>query len=78
LRGFKMYKSNNMPAGSNSKIALAGHISSVATAGTMLNVETLRDPTSFGDIVRGLHVYGRKVLRDEALVKAFWNTTSDA
>lgn len=78
LRGFKMYKSNNMPAGSNSKIALAGHISSVATAGTMLNVETLRDPTSFGDIVRGLHVYGRKVLRPEAMVKAFWNTTSDA
>jgi hypothetical protein len=78
LRGFKMYKSNNMPAGANSKIALAGHISSVATAGTMLNVETLRDPTSFGDIVRGLHVYGRKVLRPEAMVKAFWNTTSDA
>lgn len=78
LRGFKMYKSNNMPAGSASKIALAGHISAVATAGTMLNVESLRDPTSFGDIVRGLHVYGRKVLRDDALVKAFWNTTSDA
>jgi hypothetical protein len=78
LRGFKMYKSNNMPAGTNSSIALAGHISAVATAGTMLNVETLRDPTSFGDIVRGLHVYGRKVLRPEAMVKAFWNTTSDA
>ena len=78
LRGFKMYKSNNMPAGVNSSVAPAGHISSVATAGTMLNVETLRDPTSFGDIVRGLHVYGRKVLRPEALVKAFWNTTSDA
>ena len=77
LRGFKMYKSNNMPAGSNSSIALAGHISAVATAGTMLNVETLRGPTSFGDIVRGLHVYGRKLLRDDALVKAFWNTTSD-
>ena len=77
LRGFKMYKSNNMPAGSNSSIALAGHISAVATAGTMLNVETLRDPTSFGDIVRGLHVYGRKLLRDDALVKAFWNTTTD-
>lgn len=78
LRGFKMYKSNNVPAGTNSNIALAGHISAVATAGTMLNVETLRDPTSFGDIVRGLHVYGRKVLRSEALVKAFWNSTSDA
>jgi hypothetical protein len=32
----------------------------------------LRDPTSFGDIVRGLHVYGAKVLRDEAIVSAFY------
>jgi len=32
----------------------------------------LRDPTSFGDIVRGLHVYGAKVLRSEALVGAFY------
>jgi hypothetical protein len=60
LRGFQMYKSNNMPAGDDAFIALAGHISAVATAQTMLNVETLRDQDSFGDIVRGLHVYGRK------------------
>ena len=78
LRGFKMYKSNNLPAGSNANIALAGHMSAVSTAGTLLNVETLRDPTSFGDICRGLHVYGRKVLRNDALVKIFWNNTTDA
>ena len=78
LRGFTMYKSNNMPTGTNAKIALAGHISAVATAQTLLSVETLRDPESFGDIVRGLHVYGRKVLRPESLVKIFWNTTTDA
>lgn len=74
LRGFTMYKSNNMPVGTNAKIALAGHISAVATAQTMLNVETLRDTSSFGDIVRGLHVYGRKTLRPESLVKVFWKT----
>jgi|3_EtaG_2_1085321.scaffolds.fasta_scaffold01788_9 hypothetical protein len=78
LRGFKMYKSNNTPAGSNAKICLAGHMSAVATAGTLLNTETIRDQNSFGDIVRGLHVYGRKLLRDDALVKAFWNTSTDA
>lgn len=78
LRGFSMYKSNNMPSGTNAEIALAGHISAVATAQTMLNVETLRDQDSFGDIVRGLHVYGRKVLRPEALIKIFWNVTTDA
>ena len=28
-----------------------------------------RDPDSFSDIVRGLHVFGRKILRQEALVR---------
>ena len=73
LRGFDMYKSNNVAATSTAtgKI-LAGHISSTATAQTIISTEVLRDPTSFGDIVRGLHVYGAKVLRPEALVGAFY------
>jgi len=73
LRGFDMYKSNNVAATSTStgKI-LAGHISSTATAQTIISTEVLRDPSSFGDIVRGLHVYGAKVLRNEAIVGAFY------
>ena len=73
LRGFDMYKSNNIAAVSNAAgKCLAGHMSSTATAQTILSTEVLRDPTSFGDIVRGLHVYGANVLRDEALVSAFY------
>ena len=73
LRGFDMYKSNNIAGTSNATgKCLAGHMSSTATANTILSTEVLRDPTSFGDIVRGLHVYGAKVLRDEALVSAFY------
>ena len=73
LRGFDMYKSNNIAATSNAAgKCLAGHMSSTATANTILSTEVLRDPTSFGDIVRGLHVYGAKVLRDEAIVGAFY------
>jgi len=73
LRGFDMYKSNNVAAASTAtgKI-MAGHISSTATAQTIISTEVLRDPSSFGDIVRGLHVYGAKVLRPEALVTAFY------
>ena len=69
-----MYKSNNIAATSNATgKVLAGHISSsTATAQTILSTEVLRDPTSFGDIVRGLHVYGANVLRPEALVSAFY------
>ena len=73
LRGFNMYKTNNIAATSNAAgKCLAGHISSTATAQTITSTEVLRDPDSFGDIVRGLHVYGTKVLRGEALVSAFY------
>ena len=73
LRGFDMYKSNNIAATSNATgKVLAGHISSTATAQAITQTEVLRDPSSFGDIVRGLHVYGADVLRSEALVSAFF------
>jgi hypothetical protein len=73
LRGFNMYKSNNIaaPTTATGKV-LAGHISSVSTAQTITSTEVIRDPDSFGDIVRGLHVYGAKVIRPEALVSAFY------
>ena len=73
LRGFDMYKSNNIASTTNAAgKCLAGHMSSTATAQTITSTEVLRDPDSFGDIVRGLHVYGGKVLRGEALVSAFY------
>ena len=75
IRGFSMYKSSNVPATVNATATgqcLGGHMSSTATAQSILNIETLRDTNSFGDIVRGLHVYGRQVLRDDAIVKAVY------
>ena len=73
LRGFDMYKSNNIAATSNATgKVMAGHMSSTATANTILSTEVLRDPTSFGDIVRGLHVYGAIVLSGDALCSALY------
>lgn len=73
LRGFSMYKSNNIPAPTNAQAqCMAGHISSTATAQTITSTEVIRDPDSFGDICRGLHVYGVKVLRPESILKAFY------
>ena len=73
LRGFDMYKTNNIAATTNAAgKVIAGHMSAVSTAQTIVNTEVMRDPDSFGDIVRGLHVYGAKVLRPEALVSAFY------
>lgn len=74
LRGFKMYKSNNVPtpsgAGSPTHQILAGHMSAVSCAQSLSTVESIRDNDSFKDIVRGLLVWGRKVLRPEALALA--------
>jgi hypothetical protein len=42
-------------------------MSAVATANHIAKTELIRDPDSFADIVRGLHVYGRKVLRTDAV-----------
>ena len=69
IRGFQMYKSSNVPATTNATgQCLAGHMSSTATANHIAKIEVIRHPESFSDVVRGLHVFGRKVLRDNALV----------
>ena len=86
LHGFRVYSSNNLPAvgtgpgtsGTANQIAnygviVAGHDSAVATAEQINKVESYRDPDSFSDIVRGMHLYGRKILRPEALVRAIYN-----
>jgi hypothetical protein len=82
LHGFRVYVSNNLPSigtgssttgGTNANnygIIVGGHDSAVATAEQINKTETYRDPDSFADIVRGMHLYGRKILRPEALVNA--------
>jgi len=85
LHGFRVYVSNNLPSigtgsattggtnASNYGVMVAGHDSAVATAEQINKTETYRDPDSFADIVRGMHLYGRKILRPEALVNAKYN-----
>lgn len=50
-------------------IVLAGHISAMATASHIAKTEVVRSTESFSDVIRGLHVFGRKVLRQEAIVR---------
>jgi hypothetical protein len=68
LHGFTMLKSNNLPT--SGTVMLAGHKQATATATSILESEMIRNPNSFGNIYRGLLVYGRKVLRPKALVNA--------
>ena len=83
LAGFSCYKSTalNSTAGTDQvtlsgvatdaseNIIMAGHISAAATASHIAKTEVVRSTESFSDVVRGLHVFGRKVLRPEALVR---------
>ena len=76
LRGFQVYVTNNAPTYDTltvvetHSVMLAGHMSAVATANAITKTETFRDHDTFADVVRGLHVYGREVVRPEALTIA--------
>lgn len=75
IRNFKVYSSNNMPQSSSQsfELAYAGHMSAIATASQIAKTEVLRDPDTFADVVRGLHVYGRKALRTVAIAQAYYS-----
>jgi len=86
FHGFRVYTSSNLPAvgtgpgttgtanqNTNYGVIVAGHDSAVATAEQINKTETYRDPDSFADIVRGMHLYGRKILRPEAITTAKYN-----
>ena len=52
------------------RVMVAGTKHATSFAMTVNKTEPLRNQTDFGDIVRGLAVYGRKVVKPEALVVA--------
>lgn len=73
VRGFDLYVSNNIAATTNATgKCLAGAKASTATATAMSETESFRSTTSFNDTVRGLQVWGKKVLRPEGLVTAYY------
>jgi hypothetical protein len=66
---FMVYVSNNLPkTADNDSYLMAGTRDAISFASQMTNVETLRAQSTFGNIVRGLNVYGYKVVKPEALV----------
>ena len=86
IHGFRVYVSNALPAAgtgagtsgttaqsTNYGVIVAGQDDAVASAEQINKVENYRDPDSFADIVRGMHLYGRKILRPEALLTARYN-----
>lgn len=66
---FMIYVSNNLPkTGDGDTHLMAGTKDAITFASQMTNVETIRAQSTFGNIVRGLNVYGYNVIKPEALV----------
>ena len=71
--GLEIFKSNNLPDGPGAgagKYQLVGYRGACTVAEQLREVEAMRMEGQFGDLVRGLHLYGVKVTRPTGLVAA--------
>jgi hypothetical protein len=67
---FTLYVSHNLNVSSSKYSLIAGTKMGFTFASQMTEMETIRSETTFGDIIRGLQVYGYKVVKPEALAQA--------
>lgn len=65
--GLEVYVSNNVPVASGAHQVVAGTNAATTFAEQIVAVEAFRPESSFSDAVKGLHVYGAKVIRPEHL-----------
>ena len=76
---FTVYSSNNLAVSTDTVDSVsvkctnvvAGHKAGLTFASQMTNMETLPNPDDFGQLVRGLNVYGYKVIGPKYLAHAY-------
>jgi len=73
---FTLYVSNNLPAATqtdeaaaNATMVYAGHPSCLAFASQIVENETLPNPDTFGALIRGLQVFGSKIVKGEGITE---------
>jgi hypothetical protein len=77
VSGFSVLRSNNVPqpvaggAGTGVWAIQAGHPMAVTYGEQITETEALRLQSTFADGVRGLHVYGSKLVRPDAIAVAY-------
>ena len=80
IAGIELYKSNNMPAVTDAAatggLAIAGHSMATTFAEQITSVEAVRLQDRFADGLKGLHVYGAKVVRPTALAVVEFDATA--
>lgn len=67
---FTIYVSHNLYVSGGEYSIIAGHKMGFTFASQMTEMETIRSERAFGNVVRGLQVYGYKVVKPEALSTA--------
>lgn len=67
---FTVFVSHNLYKNGSEFSVIGGHKMGFTFASQMTNMETIRSETTFGNIIRGLQVYGYKVTKPEALATA--------
>lgn len=67
---FTLYVSHNLYVASGKTSLIAGHKMGFTFASQMTEMESIRAESTFGNIVRGLQVYGYKVVKPQALAQA--------
>lgn len=70
---FTLYVSHNLDVTGGNTSIIAGHKMGFTFASQMTEMETIRSETTFGNIIRGLQVYGYKVVKPEAISTAVVN-----
>lgn len=76
VNGFTVYQTNLMPGNTDTKhTMLAGSTIATTFAQQLSKMESTRKEEGFSDIVKGLLVYGSKVIRPEALATCELTTT---
>ncbi|MEO7672857.1 MAG: P22 coat protein - protein 5 domain protein, partial [Pyrinomonadaceae bacterium] len=74
--GFRILKSNNVPNTTATKYKIiAGHSIATAYVEQIVDLQTYQPEKRFGDAVKGLRVYGAKVVRPTALAELIANKT---
>ncbi|GAB3166631.1 hypothetical protein GCM10027059_25880 [Myceligenerans halotolerans] len=69
--GFSVRKSNNAPGGATTgSLVIAGSDMATTYAEQIAKTEATRKEKGFADIVKGLHLYGSRVVRPTALASA--------
>ena len=82
VAGFSIIEAPYVPtatgAGGPSDVIVAGHGMAISFAEQIVKVEAYRPEKSFSDALKGLHVYGGKLIYPEAVTIAYAKGTSGA